>query len=55
MVSLPGCFPRQMELNTHNKYLLMGPRYERAGTVGFRCVVDTPGERSAMAPRNFAA
>merc|ERR1711907_7733 len=33
-------FPQALELNTHNKYFLMDDRYERAGTVGFRCVVD---------------
>jgi formylglycine-generating enzyme required for sulfatase activity len=33
-------FPHALELNTHNKYFLMDDRYERAGTVGFRCVVD---------------
>jgi formylglycine-generating enzyme required for sulfatase activity len=43
-------FPNQMELDTHNKYLLMGPRYERAGTVGFRCVVDAAGARTVVPP-----
>jgi len=33
-------FPQALELNTHNKYFLMDDRYERAGTVGFRCAVD---------------
>jgi formylglycine-generating enzyme required for sulfatase activity len=33
-------FPQALELNTHNKYFLMDARYERAGTVGFRCVAD---------------
>jgi len=33
-------FPQALELNKHNKYFLMDDRYERAGTVGFRCVVD---------------
>ena len=28
---------------THNKLLLMGPSYDRHGTVGFRCVADAPG------------
>eukprot|EP01050_Picozoa_sp_SAG11_P011577 SAG11_NODE_1237_length_5426_cov_4.878543_4_plen_1325_part_00 len=27
----------------HNKYFLMNSRYERAGTVGFRCAADIPG------------
>jgi formylglycine-generating enzyme required for sulfatase activity len=33
-------FPQAVELNTHNKYFLMSDTYERAGTVGFRCVFD---------------
>lgn len=33
-------FPNQIELGTHNKYFLFDDEYERAGTVGFRCVVD---------------
>ncbi len=48
-------FPNQIELSTHNKYFLMDARYERAGTIGFRCVVDGQGKRSATAPRNYPA
>jgi len=33
-------FPQALELNTHNKYFLFEDSYERAGTVGFRCIVD---------------
>merc|ERR550537_3507 len=33
-------FPQALELNTHEKYFLMDDRYERAGSIGFRCVVD---------------
>jgi formylglycine-generating enzyme required for sulfatase activity len=33
-------FPESLELGTHEKYFLMDDRYERAGTIGFRCVVD---------------
>jgi len=33
-------FPNQPELNTHNKYFLMSDSYERAGTIGFRCLAD---------------
>jgi hypothetical protein len=33
-------FPNEPDLLTHNKYFLMNPHYERAGTVGFRCVAD---------------
>ena len=33
-------FPEALELNTHNKYFLMSDSYERAGTIGFRCVFD---------------
>lgn len=36
-------FPQAKELNTHNKYFLFDESYERAGTVGFRCIVDAPG------------
>merc|ERR1712038_1410532 len=33
-------FPEAMELNKHNKYFVMDDSYDRAGTLGFRCVVD---------------
>jgi formylglycine-generating enzyme required for sulfatase activity len=33
-------YPQAVELYTHNKYFLMSDTYERAGTVGFRCVFD---------------
>ena len=33
-------FPQAKQNNQHEKYFLMSERYERAGTVGFRCVVD---------------
>mmetsp|Transcript_25629 Transcript_25629/g.59059 ORF Transcript_25629/g.59059 Transcript_25629/m.59059 type:complete len:719 (-) Transcript_25629:225-2381(-) len=33
-------FPAALELNLHNKYFLMADSYERAATLGFRCVVD---------------
>jgi len=33
-------FPNKLELNTHGKLLLMAPSKDRAGTLGFRCVVD---------------
>ena len=33
-------FPQAKGLVYHNKYFLMSDRYERAGTVGFRCVYD---------------
>ena len=33
-------FPESLELGTHEKYFLMDDRYERAGTIGVRCVVD---------------
>lgn len=32
--------PQALELDTHEKYFLFNERYERAGTIGFRCVVD---------------
>ena len=33
-------FPRTYRLDEHEKYLLMSPGRDRAGTIGFRCVVD---------------
>ncbi len=33
-------FPQAYRLNEHGKYLLMAPSIDRAGTLGFRCVVD---------------
>ena len=33
-------FPNAFQLNQHNKYFLMDASYERAGTLGFRCVAD---------------
>jgi len=35
-------FPQSYRLDEHQKYLLMSPGHDRAGTVGFRCVVDAP-------------
>lgn len=34
-------FPQAYKLNQHGKYLLMAPSKDRAGTLGFRCVVDS--------------
>lgn len=39
-------FPQALELNRHEKYFLMDDSYERAGTVGFRCVVDADETQS---------
>ena len=33
-------FPQAYRLDQHEKYLLMAPSKDRAGTLGFRCVVD---------------
>ena len=33
-------FPQAQELNKYAKYLLMSPGMDRAGTIGFRCVMD---------------
>ena len=33
-------FPRAKTLFQHSKLLLMGPTYDRAATIGFRCAVD---------------
>jgi gamma-glutamyl hercynylcysteine S-oxide synthase len=35
-------FPQTYKLDEHQKYLLMSPGHDRAGTIGFRCVVDAP-------------
>jgi formylglycine-generating enzyme required for sulfatase activity len=35
-------FPQTYRLDEHQKYLLMSPGHDRAGTIGFRCVVDAP-------------
>jgi|HubBroStandDraft_1064217.scaffolds.fasta_scaffold22754_2 iron(II)-dependent oxidoreductase len=35
-------FPQTYRLDEHQKFLLMSPGRDRAGTIGFRCVVDTP-------------
>jgi iron(II)-dependent oxidoreductase len=34
-------FPQTYRLDEHQKYLLMSPGRDRAGTIGFRCVMDT--------------
>ena len=33
-------FPQTYRLDEHEKLLLMAPSRDRAGTIGFRCVVD---------------
>ena len=33
-------FPQAYDITTYNKYFLMSGSYERAGTIGFRCVAD---------------
>ena len=40
-------FPNAPELDVHNKYFLFDDAYERAGTIGFRCVVDAPSNTSS--------
>ena len=35
-------FPQTYRLDEHQKYLLMSPGHDRAGTVGFRCAADAP-------------
>ena len=34
-------FPNALRLNLHQKMFLMSPGWERAGTLGFRCVADS--------------
>ncbi len=40
-------FPKALELSKHNKYFLMDASYERAGTIGFRCLADVDGGQRA--------
>jgi gamma-glutamyl hercynylcysteine S-oxide synthase len=35
-------FPQTYRLDEHQKFLLMSPGRDRAGTIGFRCVLDAP-------------
>jgi len=35
-------FPQAYQSDQHGKLLLMAPSIDRAGTVGFRCVTDSP-------------
>ena len=42
-------FAPSLELDKHSIWLLMKDSYDRARTVGFRCVEDIPGE-SAPGP-----
>jgi len=35
-------FPQTYRLDEHQKFLMMSPGRDRAGTIGFRCVVDAP-------------
>merc|ERR1711865_254406 len=37
-------FPQAKELDSHDRYFLFDHRYERAGSLGFRCVVDAADE-----------
>jgi formylglycine-generating enzyme required for sulfatase activity len=39
-------FPQAYRNDEHGKLLLMAPGYDRAGTLGFRCVVDAEASRS---------
>jgi formylglycine-generating enzyme required for sulfatase activity len=41
-------FPPAFALNTYNKYFLMSGSYERAGTLGFRCVADAQDRHCGM-------
>lgn len=51
-------FPAALELNKHAKYFLMDDAYERAGTIGFRCVKDADegegGKRGQGPPYYYA-
>jgi iron(II)-dependent oxidoreductase len=51
-------FPPAFKLNSYNKYYLMSGSYERAGTVGFRCIADAeagPPTPPPAARRNSSA
>jgi formylglycine-generating enzyme required for sulfatase activity len=41
-------FPQAKRLNTHEKYMLMDDCYERAGTIGFRCLADSTEESKML-------
>lgn len=41
-------FPQAKELNRHEKYFLMDDRYDRAGTIGFRCVLDATADEDVV-------
>merc|ERR1711865_789021 len=40
----PKNYASLFNLTAHGNYLLMTPSLDRAGTIGFRCVVDAPSE-----------
>ena len=42
-------FPQAKPLDQHEKYFLMDDSYERAGTLGFRCVQDAAQDGGARA------
>ena len=44
-------FPRAMQLDRHNRMMLMDDSYERAGTLGFRCAADHA--KGQAAPYHF--
>lgn len=41
-------FPQALEVNKHNKFFLMDESFERAGTIGFRCLVDAADEATVF-------
>ena len=41
-------YTHNLMLNQHNRYLLMDDSYDRAGTVGFRCVADATEEKMKL-------
>jgi len=44
-------FPKAPQLDRHNRMMLMDDSYERAGTLGFRCVADHPSGK--IGPHHF--
>ena len=47
-------YPRSLRVDTHNKWLMWAPSYDRAGTVGFRCAADAAAGGAPAAAKEAA-